>query len=31
YYAVLQMKEVMKLYRECDERTCRLLDKKMDG
>lgn len=30
YYAVLQMKEIMKLYRYCDEKTCKLLDKKID-
>ena len=30
YYVVLQMKEIMKLYRHCDEKICRLLNKKID-
>ena len=29
YYVVLEMKEIMKLYRYCDEETCKLIDKKI--
>ena len=29
YYVVLEMKEIMKLYRYCVEETCKLIDKKI--